>query len=252
MRSVLAAPWTLQPTRTAEPELMDAPGLEPAELAGNLADLRRVNRWLGGRWLTLHALDRLTRDLAPGAGLTILDVATGSADIPAAVVAWARRHDLQAQVVATDISDAMLRLAPACNLAGLTLAVADARRLPFLDESFDVAMCSLALHHLDAADAVLMLRELRRVARRGVIVNDLVRHWLGWLGAWLLSRLLTRNRLTRHDAPLSVRRAYTRAEMTGLAAEAGLAPVTFTGFLGYRVAMTARTTKAAPHSREAA
>ena len=84
-----------------------------------------------------------------------------------------------------------------------------------------------------------MLGEMRRVARRGVVVNDLVRGWLGYAGAWLLSRAVTRNPLTRHDAPLSARRAYTRAEMVALAARAGLGPLVFEGFLGYRATMTA-------------
>ena len=81
--------------------------------------------------------------------------------------------------------------------------------------------------------------QLRRVARMGVIVNDLVRSWHGYVGAWLVGHLLTRNPLTRHDGPLSVRRAYTRAEMEQLARDAGLGPVRFAGFLGYRVAMVA-------------
>jgi hypothetical protein len=121
-------------------------------------------------------------------------------------------------------------------------AAADARCLPFGDLSFDVVMCSLALHHQVPDDALAMLREMRRVARRGVVVNDIVRCWRGYWGAWLLSRTLSRNPLTRHDGPLSVRRAYTRPEMLALAAEAGLGAVTFDeGLLGYRVAMTARS-----------
>jgi hypothetical protein len=80
---------------------------------------------------------------------------------------------------------------------------------------------------------------MRRVARHAVIVNDLVRGWLGYVGAWTMTRVLTRNPLTRHDGPLSVRRAYTRAEMAELARRADLGPVTFRGFMGYRVTMTA-------------
>ena len=80
---------------------------------------------------------------------------------------------------------------------------------------------------------------MRRVARRGVIVNDLVRGWFGYLGAWLLTRVLSDNPLTRHDGPLSVRRAYTPVEMARLAERAGLGPVVFSGLLGYRVTMTA-------------
>ena len=76
------------------------------------------------------------------------------------------------------------------------------------------------------ADAVRALTEMGRVARRGIIVNDLVRTWPGYLGAWLLGMCTTTNRLTRHDAPLSVLRAWTADELHTMAADAGLTDVT--------------------------
>jgi ubiquinone/menaquinone biosynthesis C-methylase UbiE len=222
---------------------MDAPGHDPAVLAGNLADLRRVNRLLGGVRLSVHGLERLTRELRPGDTLTIVDVATGGADIPEAVLTWARRRGLRTRVIATDLSLAMLRIAATDAPAGMELVAADARARPFADASVDVAICSLVLHHLRPDDGVAMLREMQRIARLGVVVNDLDRNWLGFIGAWLAGRLLTRNPLTRHDGPLSVRRAYTRHQVAAIATRAGLGPVRFEGFLGYRMAMTAgRTT----------
>ena len=209
-------------------------------LDGTLDDLRRVNRWLGGARLTLRALEGLTAAHAPGAELSVLDVGTGAGDIPRAIVEWAHRRGLRPRVVATDVAGELLDLARRGDAEGVEFALADARNLPFSDRSFDVAACSLVLHHFGPEDAVVVLREMRRVARVGVVVNDLVRGWLGYGGAWALSRVFTSNPLTRHDAPLSVRRAYTRAELAELAALADVGPVEFTGWLGYRVAMTAR------------
>lgn len=228
-----------RPARAHEEEWMDLPGQDPALLAECLDDLRRVNRWLGGVRLSIRALEGLTADLAPGAGLAVVDLATGSADIPRAVAAWARRRGLRARLLATDLSPKILGLAARGAPPGVEFAVADARRLPFDEGSFDVATCSLVLHHLEPDDAVLMLKEMRRVARRGVVVNDLVRSWVGYLGAQLVGRTMSKSPLFRHDAPLSVRRAYTRGEMATLAARAGLGPVRFLGFPGYRVAMIA-------------
>ena len=103
--------------------------------------------------------------------------------------------------------------------------MADGRGLPFADGAFDIAHASMVVHHLDPDDAVAFLRELRRVARHGLVVNDLVRGRLNWLGAWLLIHATATSRFTRHDGPLSVRRAYTRAELLDLVAAAGLEPV---------------------------
>jgi hypothetical protein len=109
------------------------------------------------------------------------------------------------------------------------------------------------IHHLDDENAVRFLAELGRVSRRGIVVNDLHRGQLAWLGAWLVGRFLTRNPFTRHDAPLSVRRAYTLVEMEELLARAGLEPVARRhGFLRHRYAVVAvppaRTGEASPGS----
>ncbi len=229
----------LRPARTHEEEWMDFPDQDPALLAECLDDLCRLNRWSGGLCLTIRAIRHLSRDLAPGAELKIIDLATGAADFPRATAAWARRRGLRVSVLATNLSSKILGLAARNAPPDVEFAVADARRLPFADGSFDVATCSLVLHHLESDDAVLMLREMRRVARRGVIVNDLVRSWVGYLGALVVPRVMSKNPLFRHDAPLSVRRAYTKGEMAALAARAGLGPVRFCGLPGYRLTMTA-------------
>jgi ubiquinone/menaquinone biosynthesis C-methylase UbiE len=218
---------------------MDAPGLPPEVLAQNLADLRRVNRWLGGTQLTLNALDRLGRGRARSAELCVLDLACGAADIGLAVAQRAAQHGRRVRVIATDLNSRMLRLAADRAGGELAFAVADARCLPFASRAVDVVMCSLALHHFAPPEAVEVLREMGRVARLGVIVNDLVRCWWGLAGAWLFGRCCSQGALTRHDAPVSALRAYTRAELRALAEQAALRRIHFAGYLGYRVAMTA-------------
>lgn len=228
----------LELERAEEQELIDAGGHSPELLAENLADMRRVNRWMGGVQLSVGAVARLIRAEPSGADLALLDVATGIGDIPQALVTWAARQGLRVRMVATDISPAVLRVA--AGLTGPMLAAADALALPFPDRSFDVVLCSFALHHLPPDAAGRMLAEMGRVARRGVIVNDLVRWRPYYLASLLLCRLLSRNRLTHHDGPLSARRAYTRTEILALARRAGLELLCCDSFLGYRIALTLR------------
>ena len=107
--------------------------------------------------------------------------------------------------------------------------------MPYANGSFDVAHASLVLHHLDEDEAVAFLRELARVARRGIVVNDLSRGRLSIWGAWTLAHVATRNRFTRHDAPLSSRRAYTPVEAVTLLTRADLRPVfEARGMVGHR------------------
>jgi SAM-dependent methyltransferase len=209
--------------RTARPELLDAAhdGITRLELAANLRDIRRANRYFGGTRAVVSAV----QPFLVGAGarsVTILDVATGSADIPLALVRQADRHAWRIQITATDLQPEVLAIARAAERPGvLAVEPADARALPYADNTFDVVLLSLALHHFEPEDALRVLAEMRRVGRRGLLVNDLERTRVGLAGAWLFSRGLTRNRLTRHDAPLSVRRAYTLAEGLALARAAG-------------------------------
>jgi SAM-dependent methyltransferase len=126
----------------------------------------------------------------------------------------------------------------AAATSAVELQVADGPPLPYRSGSFDIAHASLLTHHLEPDDLVAFLAEMRRVSRFGVIVNDLDRGWFEWIGAWLLSRTLTRNAMTRHDAPLSVRRAYRADEIAEAAEQVGLDEVArFSGFLGHRYAL---------------
>jgi SAM-dependent methyltransferase len=140
-----------------------------------------------------------------------------------------------------EVLDAARALDPRIATADrLELAVTDGRSLPWPDRSFDVVHASLLVHHLEPPDALAFLREAARVARIGVIVNDLVRARHHVLGARVLLGVTTRNRYTRHDGPLSVRRAYTRMELRALLAGAALRPVAEVGaFAGHRVAIAA-------------
>jgi ubiquinone/menaquinone biosynthesis C-methylase UbiE len=239
----------LRPAWTDEPERLDEADLDAAQLAENLDDLRRVNRWLGGTGLSLWGLELLTRGWDRGRGLTVLDLATGGADIPWAMQRWGERRGLRVKVIATDLNEQILRLGvhwrPAVRRLATppSFAIADARSLPFGPASVDIVHCSLSLHHLGPAEAERMLAEMGRVSRIGVVVNDLVRSWPGYWGAWLFGHLATRNPLTRNDAPLSVRRAYTRSQLGSMAQRAGLRPTGWCSLAGYRMAMVAQPTK---------
>ncbi|MCC6790817.1 MAG: methyltransferase domain-containing protein [Thermomicrobiales bacterium] len=222
---------------------MDGPELDPVELAANLRDIRRVNRWLGGTAIVLRLLPELLTGLPLGRPVRVLDLATGSADIPLAVAAWAERRGIPIEIVASDYSDDILTIAheQLAGTRGIALAKHDARQVTLPDGSADIVLCSLSLHHFDPGDAVRVLREMQRLANHGFIVNDLRRSRMGYIAAWVAGRLTTRNRLTRNDAPLSVRRAYTPAELRELLRQAGVANATVTTHAWFRMAAVAIT-----------
>ena len=223
-------------------ELLDGPLDDPEALAGNLRDLRRFNRMFGGVELSRRAIAALVGDTED---VTLLDVGTGGGDIPIALIADARRHGRWLKITAVDARPEVLTAARIARplvavVPGLTMTLGDGRSLTYPDRTFDVVHASMLVHHLSRTDAVGLFQEMSRVARRGIVVNDLARGVRPWVGAWLASHLLTTNRYTRYDAPLSVRRAYSPDEVRAMLAEAGLQPVAeIHGFAGHRYAMAA-------------
>ena len=231
--------------RATTAELLDdLPGsVTSSELAGNLRDLRRANRYFGGARATLRALRSVACQLARTHAdeITVLDLATGAGDVPLAMLALAEREHWPLRVVATDMQPEVLEIArEVARPEKLTVALADARNLPYADASFDIVTLSLAMHHFDPQEAGQVLAEMRRVGRHALIVNDLERSLPGYAGAWLFGHLLTRNRLTRHDAPLSVRRAYTAGEALALAYAAGWRAAKARGAFPFRFVLTGR------------
>ncbi|BDE07033.1 hypothetical protein WPS_23090 [Vulcanimicrobium alpinum] len=201
--------------RTIARELMDDPVDDVAELEGNLRDIAFANAVFGGS----APVVRTVRGLG---ARSVLDVGSGAADVPLALVRDAERRGVELHVTCLDRSDQMLAIAQArtCRHPSLAFVRADGDALPFADGAFDVVTCTLALHHFEPDGAHRLLRELRRVSRLSPVVCDLRRSPLAFGMTWLWSRT-SRNRLTRHDAPLSVRRAYTPGEALALARAAG-------------------------------
>ncbi len=196
-------------------ELMDEPVDDVAELETNLRDIAFANAVFGGTAPVVRALRRT-------GARRVLDVGSGLADVPLALLRDGRRRGVELHVTCLDRSAQMLALARRATGAppGLAFVRAEGEALPFADGAFDVVTCTLALHHFEPAAARDLLRELRRVARLTPLVCDLRRSAVAFGAAWLWSRT-SRNRLTRHDAPLSVRRAYTPGEALALARASG-------------------------------
>lgn len=223
LRSAQRFLWPPLPRSQAE-ELLDAATHDADELAANFRDIKRVNQLLGGTSIILRHLAPLLEALPRHRPVTVLDLATGCGDIPIAISRWARHRDIPVAITASDVSDDILALARQ-EIAGnpdISLARFDARSVPLPDKQFDIVLCSLSLHHFPPDEAIQVLREMNRLARAGLIVNDLSRSRAGYIAAWLAAHLTTRNRLTRHDAPLSVRRAYTVHELDDLLHLAGI------------------------------
>jgi hypothetical protein len=203
-------------------ERLDGP-LPPAELRATLDDLDFLNAWFGGYALTFSRIRRVASRLPRGRPLVVVDVGGGRGDFAVALVRWARRRRQPVRVVVMEVDHATLAVArrPTARYPEITLVQADATALPLRPGAADVAVAALTLHHLDRDAAVGCLAELA-AASSLVVVNDLLRTRLSLGLVWLSTRVLRLHPVSRHDGPLSVRRAYSADELVELAERAGV------------------------------
>jgi SAM-dependent methyltransferase len=205
-------------TRERIPELMDDPQIDPIEHRRALAALVRVNRWSGSVGVLWPAIRKLASELKRT--IRVLDVATGSGDVPAGLLAKAKRAGIALEVAGCDISQTAITTA-AANCPEGQFFIHDAIGEP-LPTGLDAVTSSLFLHHLSSDNAVTLLSRMKAAAARLVLVNDLSRSRFNFLSVWSACHLLTRSRIVRFDGPASVRSAFTPSEALALAERAGL------------------------------
>jgi len=231
--------------RRREPEWMDAPDVDARLLDDSLRFIRRVNSLLGYTRATISHLERFSRGWKRGERVTMIDFATGSADVPLAIVAWARRRGFDVRVVGLDLHETTCELARAATRdePWITIVRGDALDPPFDAGSLDYALSSMFLHHLSDDEAVRVLAAMSRVARRGIVAADLLRHRRAY--AWISLLTLRSNPMVRHDARVSVAQAFSKAEALQLRDRAGVEFAQFHRHFGHRFVLAGQKAGAA-------
>ena len=212
--------------RSSELEHLDIGDYTPAEYEGCIVELQRVNRWLGDE----SALrDSLLKEIER-AGLrsfAVLDVGAGSGELLRVAAKWARETDRRASFVGLELNErsATAILEESHEFPEISSVRSDAFRLPFLEGQFDYAICSLFTHHFRDERVVDLLREMSRVAGRGIFVIDLHRDPVAYYFYTTIGRLFLHNRLIREDGALSILRSFKPEELASLGHRAKLVNV---------------------------
>jgi SAM-dependent methyltransferase len=211
--------------RSTATELMDDLALSGEALRRNLEELERINHWLGGYQVVTDALARLPLTAAPWSQpLTLADLGCGGGDTLRVIARWARKRNLPLNLEGLDANAFMVAYAAAkCRpFPNIQIRLENILSPGFQSRQFDVIVCSLFCHHFTDQQLIDLFRQLHRQARVALIINDLHRHPLAYYGIKTLTRLLPCSHLVRHDAPLSVLRAFKRPDLERLLQQAGL------------------------------
>ena len=200
-------------------EMMDRDQPPPAELERDLERIRQLNRWFGSYRLVLNFI----RDwIKPADRLRVVDLATGSGDIPRLIVDYARKINATVAIDAVDRQPATLEIARGLSTDYPEISYREANVLEWnSSEPYDITLCTLALHHFSNEDAARLLRRCCQVSRKFVLVSDLRRTFSLIAGVYILTALIFREPMTRYDARLSTVRAFSFSEMRDLAVRAG-------------------------------
>jgi SAM-dependent methyltransferase len=226
--------------RSIELEHLDKGDYTPEEYDGCIVELQRVNRWLGDtsalRDSLLEEIEKL--DLR---SFSVLDVGAGSGELLRVIADWARETDRKARLAGLELNGRSARAiaARATTFPAIGAVRGDAFRLPFKNEQFDYAICSLFTHHFKDDKVVAILRELSRVATRGIFVIDLHRHPVAYYFFTTVARLFLHNRLIREDGALSILRSFTPVELARLAQRANLKDIKVERHFPYRLVLAA-------------
>lgn len=217
------------PPRIDSCELIDDETQPYQDFRASMKDVQQANRYLGGTSVVsgqarvwLRSVKR-GRDSLGDRPVTFLDVATGSGDLPYEILKVAKRENVPVRIIGLDYSEPILKFArEEIGERAIRLTRGSAYQLPFADASIDYVLCSLAFHHFGFIGCRLALAEMERVSRLGWLVNDLRRAWSAWYLFRAVSTLCKMNRMTRHDGPASVLRAYSLPEYGAMPEQLGI------------------------------
>ncbi len=242
--------------RSHELENIDKGTYTPEEYEGCIVELQRVNEWLGDakalRGSLLKEIE--TQGLE---SFSVLDVGAGSGELLRVTAQWARATNRTARLVGLELNErsAQAILGESCDFPEISSVQANGLALPFGDDAFDYVIQSLTLHHFDDAGAVSILREMGRIAARGIFVIDLHRNPVAYFFYTTIGRLFLHNRLLREDGALSILKSFKPEEMEALGHQAGLGNVIvekhFPSRLVLRAKMNGKVRSGLPPARRA-
>lgn len=207
--------------RSTDPEIMDDLNCGGAVLNQTLRELEIINKLLGGNHVTIDGFEKL--DLGHGLKLDVADLGCGSGDMLRRIGKWAIQKKLKVSLTGIDANPNVVAFANKNLLheSDIRIVCMNVLADEFRSTQFDVITATLFFHHFTHDELVDVFRNLKWQARKGIVINDLHRHWFAFYSIRLLTRLFSRSPMVRFDAPLSVKRGFRRDELEQILHAAG-------------------------------
>lgn len=207
--------------RSQTKELMDEEIPDPQVLRQNLIELIQFNRWLGGKHTLISALNKVLKKTNKKS-INLVDLGCGGGDLLFAIDRWAKNHSLTIQLFGIDVNPVMIEYAKQnFNLANTQYSVADILN-ENLNVQTDIFCLNAVCHHLQDAEIINLLKNLKQQMQLAIVINDLRRNRFAYYAIKVITTLFQCSSLARNDAPLSVLRAFNKKELIKLLQSANI------------------------------
>ncbi|WP_423146679.1 methyltransferase domain-containing protein [Rubrolithibacter danxiaensis] len=206
--------------RSREIEMMDDFGLGPEIIHPIMDELEVINKLLGGYAVFFNAFKKLNLT----DGMSVSDWGCGGGDSLRQIAKWARKHDIELELVGIDATDSAISYAEKKAIAypEINFIKADVLSKQLKSGQFDIIISSLFTHHFENESWIKLIKKMSDCARKAVIVNDLHRHWFAYHSIGVLTRLFSRSPMVKHDSKVSVLRGFKKRELIDLLVKAGI------------------------------
>jgi len=231
-------------TRSYKLERMDTGDYTPEEYERCLAELARINRFLGD---TQALKKTLLREIEKAnlENFSVLDVGAGSGEMLRTIAEFARTGNRKTNLCGLELNarSACAILEQSENFAEISAVRGNALNLPFGDDAFDYAICTLFTHHFADESVVKILREMARVSSRKIFVIDLHRHRTAYFLYKVFCTAFNISNFVREDGSLSILRAFKQDELETLARAANLTEISVARHIPFRLVLQANANR---------
>lgn len=209
--------------RSQQIEIMDNLECSGEVVDQTLRELEFINRWLGGNAVTLEGIKQLTKGQKKKAW-SIADLGCGGGDMLKLLADWGRRNNLTLKLTGIDANPHIIDFARSNCKAypEISFEALDIFSMEFQQRNYDIIMGTLFYHHFAHDVLVDFFSKLKHQSRRGLVINDIHRHWLAFHSIRLLTKFFSKSAMVKFDAPLSVLRAFTKQELADILFKAGI------------------------------
>ena len=211
--------------RATDPEIMDDFTCSGEVVERTLRELDVINQFLGGNSVTMSGLIEMVKLRSPaGDPITIADLGCGSGDLLRRFARYARQRAMPVRLIGIDANPSIVDYARkhSVDYPEISFESADVLSSEFAMKDYDIICGTLFFHHFDDDTLSRLFPQLVRQAKLGVLINDIHRHWLAYHSIRWLTRWFSSSSMVRYDAPLSVQRAFTRADWKRVFDQAGI------------------------------